>query len=78
MKVAVSIPDPVFEAAEKVSRRMRVPRSQLYARALQAYVKEHSQEQITERLNAVYGKASSKLDPKAEAASLEILRREKW
>jgi metal-responsive CopG/Arc/MetJ family transcriptional regulator len=78
MKVAVSIPDPVFEAAEKVSRRMHVPRSQLYARALQAYVKEHSQEQITERLNAVYGKISSKLDPKTEAASLEILRRENW
>jgi hypothetical protein len=57
---------------------MRVPRSQLYARALQAYVKEHSQEQITERLNAVYGKVSSKLDSRAEAASLEILRREKW
>jgi metal-responsive CopG/Arc/MetJ family transcriptional regulator len=78
MKVAVSIPDSVFTAAEKVSRRMKVPRSQLYARALQAYVKEHSQEEITERLNAVYGKDSSKLDARAEAASLEILRREKW
>lgn len=78
MKVAVSIPDPLFEAAEKVSRRMRVPRSRLYARALQAYVREHSQEEITRRLNTVYEKVSSKLDPAAEAASLEILRREKW
>jgi metal-responsive CopG/Arc/MetJ family transcriptional regulator len=78
MKVAVSIPDPVFEAAEKVSRRMHVPRSQLYARALQAYVKEHSQVDITARLNAVYGRVSSGLDPEAAAASLEILRREKW
>lgn len=78
MKIAVSIPDPVFEAAERVSRRLRMPRSQLYARALQAYVQEHSGEEITERLNAVHGKLSSKLDPEVQAATLSVLRREKW
>ena len=78
MKVAVSIPDTVFEAAERVSRRLRVPRSQLYARALQAFVKQHSGGEITERLNAVYGKLSSKLDDKIQAASLSVLRRERW
>lgn len=78
MKVAVSIPDPIFQEAERASRRMRVPRSQFYARALQAYVKEHSGEEITRRLNEVYSRVSSKLDPGTEALSLEVLRREKW
>jgi hypothetical protein len=78
MKVAVAIPDPVFQEAERVSRRLRLPRSQFYARALAAYVKGHSGAEITRRLNEVYGKASSKLDPATEAASLEVLRREKW
>ena len=78
MKIAVSIPNPVFEAAERVSRRLRVPRSQLYARALQAYVKQHSGEEITARLNSVYGKLSSKPDPNIQAAALSVLRREKW
>ncbi len=78
MKVAVSIPDPIFREAERASRRMRVPRSQLYARALEAFVKENSGEEITRRLNEVYGKVSSKLEPAAEAISLEVLRREKW
>jgi len=78
MKVAVSIPDPIFEEAERVSRRMRVPRSQLYARALEAYVNEHSGDEITRRLNEVYARVSSRLEPAIEGVSLEVLRREKW
>ena len=78
MKVAVSIPDPIFRDAERISRRIRVPRSQFYARALEAYVRERSLGDVTERLNAVYASTSSKLDPAAEVLSLEVLRREKW
>ncbi|HEY3121764.1 MAG TPA: ChpI protein [Vicinamibacteria bacterium] len=78
MKVAVSIPDPIFREAERVSRRMRVPRSQFYARALEAYVKDHSGEEITRRLDEVYRRIPSKPDARAEAVSLEIARREKW
>jgi len=78
MKVAVSVPDTVFEAAERVSRRMRVSRSRLYAKAVEAYVKQHSEEDITEQLNKVYAGNSSTLDPAMETASLEVLRRERW
>jgi metal-responsive CopG/Arc/MetJ family transcriptional regulator len=78
MKVAVSVPDPVFQAAERVSRRMRISRSRLYATAVEAFVRQHSDEDVTEQLNKVYAKASSKLDPGLEAASLEALRRERW
>jgi metal-responsive CopG/Arc/MetJ family transcriptional regulator len=77
MKVAVSVPGPVFEAAERVSKRMRIPRSQLYSRAIAAFVQEHSREDVTKALNAVYRKASA-LDPAWEGVSLEVLRREKW
>lgn len=78
MKVAISVPDPVFQAAERVSKRLRVSRSQLYARAVEAYVKEHSGEEITRRLNEVYSKMTSRLDPAWEAVTLEVLRGEKW
>lgn len=78
MKVAVSIPEPLFQEAERVSRRMRLPRSQFYARALEAYVRDQSGEEITRRLNEIYARVSSKLDPSIEATSLEVLRREKW
>ena len=78
VKVAVSIPDPIFEEAERASRRMRVPRSQFYARALQAYVKEHSGAEITRRLNELYRRIPSRLEAATEAVALEVLRREKW
>jgi hypothetical protein len=65
-------------AAERVSKRLRIPRSQLYSRALAAYVREHSGEDVTKALNAVYAKHSSRLDPAWEKASLDVLRREKW
>jgi metal-responsive CopG/Arc/MetJ family transcriptional regulator len=78
VKVAVSVPDPVFQAAERVSRRMRISRSRLYAAAVAAFVKQHSEEDVTEQLNKVYAEHSSKLDPALESASLEVLRRERW
>lgn len=78
MKVAVSVPDNVFQAAERVSRRMRVSRSRLYAKAVEAYVKQHSEEDVTEQLNKVYAGNVSTLDPALEAASIEVLRRERW
>jgi len=78
MKVAVSVPDAVFQAAERVSRRMRVSRSRLYAQAVEAYVKQHSGADITEQLNKVYAGNASTLDPALEAASLEVLRRGQW
>ena len=78
MKVAISIPDPVFKAAERVCKRLRISRSRLYAEAVEAFVKQNSGEDITRRLNDVYAKTSSRLDPAWEAASLEVLQREKW
>jgi len=78
MKVAISIPDPVFNAAERLSKRMRMSRSEFYARAVEAVVKQHSGTDVTRQLNEVFSKAPAQLDPAWEAASLEVLRREKW
>ncbi len=78
MKVAISVPDPVFKAAERLSKRMRMSRSEFYARAVEAAVKQHSGTDVTRQLNNVYSKSPAQLDPAWEASSLEVLRREKW
>jgi metal-responsive CopG/Arc/MetJ family transcriptional regulator len=41
MKTAISIPDELFGAAETVAKRLGVSRSELYATALAAYIREH-------------------------------------
>jgi len=78
MKVAISIPDDVFEAAEKASTRLRIPRSRFYAEAVRAYARAHSGDEVTRQLNEVYSNEESKLETEAEDASLEVLRQETW
>jgi hypothetical protein len=77
MKVAISVPDRVHRAADRAARRMRVPRSQLYVKALEAFLAATSEEEITRRLDAVYGTEAGPADPFLAAASRATLRRSK-
>ncbi len=78
VKVAVSIPDPVFEAADRAAKRMRIPRSRLYARAIEAFVGSQSDGDVSARLDEVYAKADRGADPAWQEGSLAVLRRSKW
>jgi metal-responsive CopG/Arc/MetJ family transcriptional regulator len=77
VKIAISVPDPVFRRAEQAARRMRVPRSQFYSRAVEAYLRQAAIEDLTERLNAVYADAPVEPDPFLSAAARRTLRRSK-
>jgi len=74
MKTAISIPDPLFDAAG----RLGMSRSQLYAKALAEYVAKHRDDQVTEALNRVYAKYSSTLDPVLAAMQSMSLPKEEW
>lgn len=78
MKTAISIPDPVFEEAEDLARRLRLSRSELYARAVRAYIDAHSGTRIREALDRVYSVEDSQLDPALLRAQLEVLPDEAW
>ena len=77
MKVAVSIPDPLFRRAERLARRRGMSRSQLYAVALERLVDLEDDGQITRRLDAVYGAQDSRLDADLLAAQAGAVR-ERW
>jgi hypothetical protein len=62
MKVALSIPDDLFETAESVCKRLGVSRSRLYATALAEFLAKHRGRKITERLDDVYARENSRLD----------------
>jgi metal-responsive CopG/Arc/MetJ family transcriptional regulator len=75
MKVALSIPDELFESAEVLAKRLGVSRSRLYATALADYVAKHCGRKTTERLNALYAAEPARLDAvvrRAQRRSLEI------
>lgn len=78
MKTAISLPDPMFEAADALAARLGITRSELFRRAMERLLRDHDEEQITEALNRVYANESSTLDPvlaKMQTASLE---RDEW
>ena len=62
VKTAVSIPDPIFEAADRLARRRRISRSELYAEALAKLLDSDESTEITERLDDVYSERPSELD----------------
>lgn len=63
MKTAISIPDSIYNSAEKLASRLGKSRSQLYTQALTSYVSKHQNENVTTKLNEVYGGNSSDIDP---------------
>jgi metal-responsive CopG/Arc/MetJ family transcriptional regulator len=78
MKTAVSLPDELFHVAEATARRLRISRSELYARAIAEFLKEHKENSITERLNHVYSQCAAKLDSALHRAQLKSLAKDDW
>jgi hypothetical protein len=68
----------VFEAAERLARRLGIPGSQLYSRAIERYVSEAQQEDITARLNQVHADDKTELDSTLAALEWASVLREPW
>lgn len=78
MKTAIAIPDPIFEAADHLAAQLRISRSELYSKAVAAFVAIYRADNITARLNEVYDQEDSSLDPALAAWQAHTLAREEW
>lgn len=82
MKTAISIPDDIFSAADQFAQRSGLSRSELYTTAIVAYLKDHSRQSVTERLDEVYADeeaaVSSQLDPVHQALQLQSIAQKDW
>jgi predicted transcriptional regulator len=78
MKTAVSIPDEVFEEAERLARRMKRPRSEVYSRALVEYVARHAPDRVTEAMNRTLAEINQRADDFSRTASRRVLERSDW
>ena len=78
MKTAISLPDDLFESAEALADRLGMSRSQLYARAVEEYLAKHRDQDVTARLNDVFGDEDSGLDPLLRRAQARSLRSNEW
>ena len=78
MKTAISIPNPIFEAAEQLAKELGMSRSELYTTAIAAYVEAYSSDDVTEALNRVYAEEVSTVDPVVVQIQVASLDRENW
>ena len=78
MKTAISVPDDVFESAERLARRERRSRSEIYSTAVREYVARHEPEEITDALDRVVADVGSSPDPFVVQAGAWILERSDW
>jgi hypothetical protein len=62
MKTAIYIDQKLFDQAEEFSYVAEISRSKLYCTAISEYLKNHSPDNITERLNSYYANHKAKPD----------------
>jgi hypothetical protein len=77
-RTAVSMPDDLFRKAEAAARRLRVSRGQLYAIAVEEFLKAQQGNGIAERLNEVYSLIPAKVKQALEGAQLKPLQKNVW
>jgi len=77
MKTAISIPDPVFQAAEGLAQRLGISRSQLYSKAVLEFTASHKNDNITKKLNSIYGN-EKEFDEELHLMQLKSLPGEEW
>ena len=78
MKTAISVPDEVFEAADRTAKKLGVSRSELYSTAVYEYIERHKIEDVTSRLNDLYASEDSELDGHLGQMQSQSLKKEDW
>ncbi len=78
MKTAISLPDDVFEGAERLARRTKRSRSRVFSDALREYLARHEPDKLTEAMNKACDEIGGAKDPFTSSASRRTLERSEW
>ena len=78
MKTAISLPDNLFEDAERLAGRLQMSRSQLYGKALREYLDCHEPDQVTEAINTVVADLEDNDDLFVSRAASHTLENVEW
>lgn len=80
MKTAISMEDDLLAEADRMAQRMGVSRSRFLALAVRDYLMRHRQEQMTQRLNEIYGQNNAeegRLTGRMKAKFRQVIR-DRW
>jgi metal-responsive CopG/Arc/MetJ family transcriptional regulator len=78
MKTAISLPDEVFVRADRLAKRLRKTRSELYREAVTEFIARHDPDEVTSAMNRVVDDVGAAPDAFSKAAAKRVLRRTEW
>jgi predicted transcriptional regulator len=80
MKTAVSVPNDVFEQAERLARRAGRSRSDVYSAALREYLARHATDELTATIDAMIDDLGEEadIDPFMRSAGQRVLEKSEW
>jgi hypothetical protein len=78
MKTEISVPNPIYEAAERLAQELGMSLSELYVAALAAYVATYQNGDVAKKLDEIYAKEESRLEPGLVAIQVAPIGDEKW
>ncbi len=78
MKIAISLPDELFQQAERLAERCELARSELYRRALEEYLARHVPDRVTQALDRLATEVDSRSDGFVSLAARRTLNRTEW
>jgi antitoxin MazE6 len=78
MKTAVSLPDELFALADKLAAERGMSRSELYARALRAYLGKESRQDLQARIDAACEHLDTSLPEDLRQLARATLQRSEW
>lgn len=78
MKTAISVPNDVFELSEKLAKKLKVSRSQVFAMGVKKLGEELEKDDVTAKLNEFYSKEKAEIDPVIMKMAALSLPKEEW
>ena len=78
MKNAVFIPDEGFEKVERIARRARRSRSEVFSAALRESMARHAPDEVTEAINRAVDEIGDRTDEFVAAAARRVLEKTDW
>ena len=78
MRIAISLPESLFHAADSFAKRKGMSRSELFRAAMTDYLEAHTHDQVREALDAIYAEQPSQLDEELMRMQVISLPKEDW
>jgi metal-responsive CopG/Arc/MetJ family transcriptional regulator len=75
MKIAISLPDDVFEEIEKIAQEQKKSRSQVFVSAAREYIRKNETRRLIARLDKVYSQPDSPDETARRKAMAEYQRK---